>query len=85
MDTMAGKQQISGGHYPRLTSAHRPRKHAASLPLKERSAMAADAPLAFGCDITHWTAAELAAKFRANGPFFRTLWEGWELRYERRG
>ena len=63
-------------------------ENAAGLPFKERVAAAydvvADAPLAFGCDVIPWTTAELAAKHRAGGPFFRTLWGERELLYERR-
>lgn len=55
-------------------------ENAAGLPFKERAAAAydvvADAPLTFGCDVIPWTTAELAAKHRAGGPFFRTLLGG---------
>ena len=60
----------------------------AALPFKERVAaayeIAARASLPFGCDIIPWTQAELAAKRRAGGPFFRTLWEERDLVYEHR-
>ncbi|MHB1752783.1 MAG: nucleotidyltransferase domain-containing protein, partial [Acidiferrobacter sp.] len=58
----------------------------AGLPFKQRVAAAyeivARASLPFGCDIIPWTQAELAAKQRADGPFFRTLWEERDLIYE---